>query len=557
MRKVNIDAAAVVKDYTVDKLGVEALAKKYHVGKLRIKGILKFYGIEMKGVGGVKSDEVFVVYDPKTPKYVPREGYHFEAVDEHDGFRTLDYMNRGGNLTTHIEKVYGVQTPTLYFRRMYYKRTGNYWWEQWFKIEEVQDAEVKKCPYCDWTTTDIKNRSGAFMVHLMKEHGMARDDYLNEHPEDREYFALVNPTLNLQMSENPDEFVVCQVCGKKLSRITDVHLQKHDMTKADYMKIYGIGSTVSKVLHDKMSEIGTEANENMTPVFSSAQENEIMEFVKSLGFECYHDRRVLHGKELDIFIPSIGVAIEYNGNLWHSEKFGKDRMYHLRKMEECNNNGIKLIQIFEDEFFFHKDIVFTKIRHILGVRGKDERRVPARKCEIREISAHLAQEFLEYNHIQGYASSTIYLGGYFKGELVGVMSFLMETTDRWNLTRFATKNDSICQGLGGKMFKYFVRMYDPIEVKSFADRRWTVNADNNLYTKLGFKLDKALKPDYRYYNPKVDRYMRFHKFGFRKQILSKKYGLPMEMTEKDMTEQLGYTRIYDCGLFRYVWKKEV
>jgi len=557
MRKVNVDAAAVIKDYTVDKLGVEALAKKYHVGKLRIKGILKFYGIEMRGVGGVKSDEVFVVDDPKTPKYVPREGYHFEAVDEHDGFRTLDYMNRGGNLTTHIEKVYGVQTPTLYFRRMYYKRTGNYWWEQWFKIEEVQDAEVKKCPYCDWKTTDITNRSGAFMVHLMKEHGIDRDEYLKEHPEDREYFALVNPTLNLQMSDNPDEYVVCKVCGKKLKRLSSEHLSKHGLTKLDYLRRYGSQKMLSDDFYSFLSSNMHAVNENLEPTFTSAAEHEILEYVKSLGFECRRDRKVLHGMELDVYIPDKHLAIEYNGNMWHSEKFGKDRMYHLRKVEECNDNGIQLIQIFEDEFFFHKDIVFTKIRHILGVRGKDERRIPARKCEIREISAHLAQEFLECNHIQGYASSTIYLGGYFEGELVGVMTFLMEYTDRWNLTRFATKNDSICQGLGGKMFKYFVRMYDPIEVKSFADRRWTVNGDNNLYTKLGFKLDKVLPPDYRYYNPKVDSKQRFHKFGFRKQILSKKYGFPMEMSERDMTEQLGYTRIYDCGLFKYVWKKEV
>ena len=58
--------------------------------------------------------------------------------------------------------------------------------------------------------------------------------------------------------------------------------------------------------------------------------------------------------------------------------------------------------------------------------------------------------------------------------------------------------------------------------KSFADRRWTLDKDNNLYTKLGFVLTEELKPNYRYYNPKVDKYKRFHKFGFRKQTLNKK-----------------------------------
>ena len=44
-----------------------------------------------------------------------------------------------------------------------------------------------------------------------------------------------------------------------------------------------------------------------------------------------------------------------------------------------------------------------------------------------------------------------------------------------------------------------------------------------------------------------------HKFGFRKKILHKKYGLPLSMTENEMTKTLGYYRIWDCGLFKYVW----
>jgi hypothetical protein len=41
-----------------------------------------------------------------------------------------------------------------------------------------------------------------------------------------------------------------------------------------------------------------------------------------------------------------------------------------------------------------------------------------------------------------------------------------------------------------------------------------------------------------------------------KSILNKKYGFPMTMTELEMTKELGYDRIWDCGLFKYVWRKE-
>ena len=103
------------------------------------------------------------------------------------------------------------------------------------------------------------------------------------------------------------------------------------------------------------------------------------------------------------------------------------------------------------------------------------------------------------------------------------------------------------------MFSHFVRDVNPDTVISFADRRWTINSEDNLYTKLGFSLERKVSPDYRYYNSSVDKYKRLHKMGFRKEKLIKKYGFPNTMTEIEMARELGYDRIWDCGLFKYVW----
>ena len=71
--------------------------------------------------------------------------------------------------------------------------------------------------------------------------------------------------------------------------------------------------------------------------------------------------------------------------------------------------------------------------------------------------------------------------------------------------------------------------------------------------KLGMKTDTD---DFTYrmfaWNKPVER---IHKFNFRKQTLHKKYGLPLTMTESKMAKELGYYKIWDCGLYRYVWKK--
>lgn len=263
------------------------------------------------------------------------------------------------------------------------------------------------------------------------------------------------------------------------------------------------------------------------------------------------DRKVLNGRELDVYVPSKKVAFEYDGLIWHSEKFGKGRQYHISKTNECKEMGIRLIHIFEDEYLEHKDIVIKKIHHILG----DDANLPiigARKCEIKEITKNEAKVFLNEFHMQGFGSGTEYYGAFYNDRLLAVMVFLEERKCEWNLTRFATDINCRIPGIASKLFKFFVKKHnDIVSIKSFLDRRWNIEG-NTLYEKLGFKLDGINEPDYYY----VNGVKRYHKFGFRKHILHKKYGLPLTMTESEMTAQLGYYKIWNCGLAKYIWKPE-
>lgn len=183
-------------------------------------------------------------------------------------------------------------------------------------------------------------------------------------------------------------------------------------------------------------------------------------------------------------------------------------------------------------------------------------KIMARKCEINKISIEKAKVFLKENHIQGYGKSTVALGAYYGPVLVGVMTFIKsDKENEWILNRFATDNKMICSGIGGKLFKYFVKKYKPVNVKSFADRRWTLDENNNLYTKIGFKLTEILKPDYKYVD-KDNPTERIHKFNLRKKELHRKYNFDMDMTEAQMVKKLGLVKIWDCGLYKYEWKKE-
>lgn len=92
----------------------------------------------------------------------------------------------------------------------------------------------------------------------------------------------------------------------------------------------------------------------------SKQEQSIVDFVCSLiGKSRVRTsvRDVIAPKELDIYIPSRGVAIEFNGTYWHSEENGKHKDYHFDKWLACKDKGVTLISVWEDDWLYRRDVV--------------------------------------------------------------------------------------------------------------------------------------------------------------------------------------------------------
>ncbi len=433
------------------------------------------------------------------------------------------------------------------------------------------------CPVCgSERSKNARRKTQEEFVKQAKEvHGEKYDyskiRYINNHEK-----VTVTCLKHGDFDINPYSLIAghgCPVCARekqaKEQTMTSeefiFNAKKKHGNKYDYSKVHYVDCktpvTITCPVHGDFQQVPYyHLYGNACPacgVRESKAENEIYEkCCEWLGSSnvVKHTRKEIYPYEIDIYIPQLKIGIEYNGILWHSDRFNSDKDYHLKKLNKCNENGLKLIQVFEDEYENNRNIVLNKIKHILGCCGNDKR-VYARKCTIKEIYRNDADTFLFENHIQGPSNSSIFLGAYDGDTLIGVMTFKKESKENcWELTRFATLKDVVCCGVAGKLFSYFVRNYNPSEVKSFADRRWTLDKDTNVYTKLGFKLDKVLKPDYRYFKHS-DGIIRQHKFGFRKQMLHKKYGLPLTMTESEMTKKLGYSKVYDCGLLKYVWLK--
>ena len=99
---------------------------------------------------------------------------------------------------------------------------------------------------------------------------------------------------------------------------------------------------------------------------SSSYESEIYDFITSLGYSCVRNtREIISPLELDLYIPDKHLAIEFNGNYWHSELY-KDKDYHYNKFKLCRERGINLISIFESEWIFDSNVIKNYIKDYLN-----------------------------------------------------------------------------------------------------------------------------------------------------------------------------------------------
>jgi hypothetical protein len=89
---------------------------------------------------------------------------------------------------------------------------------------------------------------------------------------------------------------------------------------------------------------------------TSGLEVELLEFIKdNYNHEIItNSKNIINPLELDIYLPDTNLAFEFNGLYWHSEEY-KDKKYHLNKTLKCNELGINLIHIWEDDWIYKKD----------------------------------------------------------------------------------------------------------------------------------------------------------------------------------------------------------
>lgn len=97
----------------------------------------------------------------------------------------------------------------------------------------------------------------------------------------------------------------------------------------------------------------------------SRYEQEIANIISTFyNGECIRNNRtILTGKELDLYYPEKKIAIEFNGDYWHSDEF-KDSNYHYNKYKQCKDLGITLVSIFEYDWNSRKEIIINYLKDL-------------------------------------------------------------------------------------------------------------------------------------------------------------------------------------------------
>lgn len=156
----------------------------------------------------------------------------------------------------------------------------------------------------------------------------------------------------------------------------------------------------------------------------SFYQSELYSFIKTICDNdiTYNDRSVIKinskQSEIDIYIDELKFGIEFNGVVWHSNKY-KSRNYHYNKTKACIEQGITLLHVWDDKYISKREIYHSIIKSKLG---KIDNKIFARKTDLKELSKKQIKEFFEANHLDGNVGCMTGWGLFYKDQLVQAVS---------------------------------------------------------------------------------------------------------------------------------------
>lgn len=517
-----------IKETCLKKYGVEFATQSEEMKSKSRQTCLERYGVDV----AIKNEEV-----QNRSKQTCVERYGVDNI-----FKSEDFRNHVKDV---MQERYGVD---------YYTQTAEFKAKQQDTWEHKYGGNPWSCPEVRAKCNETNLRLyGNIWPQCIKEFRQQQIDTYIQNRANRMSNESVRSNY-IEFKRNPQQYIQDH-CVSDI-RIADISNQ--------------LGYADPTLLYSAIHQYGLDTVLKRSGV--SKMEQEVYDFIQSLDPTIeirLHDRVAIYPKEIDIYLPEYQIGIECNATITHNSTYVLAnalgdldspvtlKNYHAMKSQLCQDKGIFLFHIFGYEWTNHKDVILSMIRNLLN---KNLNKYYARNLQVREVSLEDSLTFLESNHRQGSALSSIRLGLYSDSNLLSLMTFgavrptightLYDTPNTVELIRFCNKLNTSVVGGASKLFKYFIETYAPKKIISFSDRAHT---RGSLYSTLGFEAVRTSTPGYVWVNLTTDLY--FNRVSCQKSNLPKLFNEPdldiENQTEQQIMSSKGFVQVFDSGTIRW------
>lgn len=244
-----------------------------------------------------------------------------------------------------------------------------------FKQTPHDHVRGRGCPYCGG------KKQGSTEDFITKAVALYGDKYdysktLYQRVQDK---VEIGCRLHGSFFQRPDMHLLvegCKICNNQtkdrdhfISRARRVHGDLYDYTNTVYVNTTTKISITCRQHGDFIQSIKHHYEGKGCPVCvhrTSKPELEVISLIMDLlpneQISTSVSPEWMQGqREIDIYVPSKRFAIEYNGDYWHSEKFGRDKEWHQRKHDEAMAAGITQLHIWDSRWNSEYKLVYLNI----------------------------------------------------------------------------------------------------------------------------------------------------------------------------------------------------
>lgn len=404
--------------------------------------------------------------------------------------------------------------------------------------EFIAKAKVKYGNVYDYTLVKYRNKKSAVVIGCMK-HGNFKQTPLKH----LDLSSRGCPQCVIDARQRTtEEFVKSAIC---------IHGYKYEYNNVNYVGVHS-GVDIQCPIHGVFVQ---RANDHLNnhgcskcqTVISKGHQELISNLPSGIEIIC-NTRDIIKPYEIDIWIPTFKMGIEFHGYYWHGvnsrtwDNRSSLRQKHYLKSKLAISNGVKLVQVYDFEFDKRKELIMSMINHNLGLST----RFYARQCLV-EFGTH--SEFYDANHLYGNRDSKYSVSLISGDQIVAAMSLSAHPKYQYEIMRYCCRAGTVVVGGFSKCLAAFIKRLSPKSIFSFSDRRFGAGG---VYVKNEFMFAGTTKPSYRY----VKHDMVLSRNKCQKKHLINILGQKFDESKSEVVNMInnGFTQVFDAGHDKWLLK---